>query len=452
MQASGLYREMLPAGYKPAVRVKIMNVTEALEFMEAASWKGSVLGLERMRILMEHLGNPQDSLKYIHVAGTNGKGSTSAMLSSILTAAGYKTGLYTSPHLIQYNERFKINNVDMTDEEMCETAEAVKAASDLMKDQFIPTVFERITAMAFYWFAKEKCDFVILEVGMGGRLDATNIIKTPELCVICNLDLEHTVELGDTIEKIAFEKAGIIKPGAPVLLYAQTEAAEGVIKDICQERGCSLTITDPSLAKVVSRSPGGQVFHYRNRRHITLGLIGTYQFMNALTVADAVDVLQKKYDISEEAVYAGFQNVSWPGRFQVLKKDPFILLDGAHNPNGVRELARCLADYFPETKFTFVFGVMADKDHEDMLRAIAPFASGFIAVTPRSERALASSSLKREIEELTGLAAYDASSVEEGLDKALELHSEGENICIFGSLYQAGDVLVYFRENAADQG
>lgn len=425
-----------------------MNITEALEFMEAASWKGSVLGLDRMRILMERLGNPQDQLKFIHVAGTNGKGSTSAMLSAIFTAAGYKTGMYTSPHLIRYNERFKINDVDMSDEALCWAAETVKAAADTMKDQFIPTVFERITAMAFAWFAKEKCDIVILEVGLGGRLDATNIIGKPELSIICNLDIEHTVELGDTIEQIAFEKGGIIKPGAPVLLYAQTEAAENVIRDLCAQRGCALTITDPEKARVVSRSMDGQVFDYRDRKNILLRLIGSYQFMNALTVADAVDILKENFDLPEEAVYAGFRNVKWPGRFQVLMKDPVILLDGAHNPNGVRELAHCLADYFSDIKFTFVFGVMADKDHEDMLRAIAPFASGFIAVTPKSYRALASSALKDEIEETLGLPAYDASTVEEGLDKALELHNEGENICIFGSLYQAGDVLTYF---AADR-
>ena len=436
-----------PSGgvFRVMKKVREMNIKEALEFMEAASWRGSILGLDRMYILMEKLGNPHEKLKFIHVAGTNGKGSTSAMLSAILTAAGYKTGLYTSPHLIRYNERFKINDEDISDEELCEIAEAVKTASDTMRDQCIPTVFERITAMAFYWFAKQQCDFVILEVGMGGRLDATNIIKKPELSIICNIDLEHTEELGDTIEKIAFEKGGIIKPGAPVLLYAQSEAVENVIKGLCTERGCDLTVTDPEKAESVSRSTDGQVFSYRDRKNIRLRLTGSYQLMNALTVADAADVLKKTYEIPEEAVYAGFANVKWPGRFEVLAKDPYILLDGAHNPNGVRELARCLADYFPDKKFTFVFGVMADKDHEDMLRAIAPYAESFIAVTPKSERALASSSLKNEIEEMLGLPTYDACSVEEGLDQALELRNGGANICIFGSLYQAGDVLNYFN-------
>ena len=418
-----------------------MNIQEALDYIESASWRGSILGLERMRILMDRLGNPQDRLKYIHVAGTNGKGSTSAMLSSILTAAGYKTGLYTSPHLIRYNERFKINDQDISDEELCEATLAVKTAADEMKDQFILSVFERITAIAFYWFAKHQCDFVILEVGMGGRLDATNIIKTPELSVICNLDLEHTEELGDTIEKIAFEKGGIIKPGAPVVLYGQTAAAEGVIRDLCEERGCELTITDASRAELVSKSTDFQVLNYRERKNIRVKLIGSYQFNNALTAADAIDVLQKKYDIPESAVYEGFAGANWPGRFQVLRKDPLLLIDGAHNPNGTRELARCLAQYFPEKKFTFVFGVMADKDHEEMLESVMPIAEGFIAVTPKNARALASSSLKTEIEEITGLPAYDATSVEDGLDQALALNDEGKDVCIFGSLYQVGDVL-----------
>ena len=420
-----------------------MNYSEALEFIETASWKGIMLGLERMELVMDLLGNPQNECKYIHVAGTNGKGSTSAMLSSILTKAGFKTGLYTSPHLVKYNERFKINGEDMSDEDFCEAAEAVKKVTEPLRDQFIPSVFERITAMAFYWFAKEKCDIVILEVGMGGRLDATNIIKKPELSIICNLDLEHTAELGNTIEQIAFEKGGIIKPGAPVVLYSQTPEAEGVIKDICEERGCELTITAPDQAAVLSRGKDGQAFDYRDRKNIFLNLIGSYQYNNALTVADAVDVLQKNWNIPEEAVYEGYANVKWPGRFQLIYKDPLFLVDGAHNPNGVRELARCMKEYFPGEKFTFLYGVMADKDYEDMIKAIAPYAKGFIAVTPRSERALASSSLKEELEEITGLPAYDAHSVEEGMEQAVQLHSEGENICVFGSLYQVGDVLTF---------
>lgn len=424
-----------------------MNTTEVLEYIEEVSWKGSVLGLERMNLLMEKLGNPQEKYRCIHVAGTNGKGSTSAMIASVLSAAGYRTGLYTSPHLINYNERMKINGQDISDEDLCRAADTLKAVTDTMRGSFIPTVFERVTAMAFWYFADQNCDFVVLEVGMGGRLDATNVITKPALSVICNLDLEHTEELGDTIEKIAFEKAGIIKPGCPVQLYAQTEAAEGVIEKACDELGCSLTKTDPAQAELVLKENGYQVINYRERKSLRVGLIGTYQFYNALNAADAIDTLKQTYDIPEEAVYAGFENVNWLGRFQVIKRDPIVLVDGAHNPNGVKELARCLEDYFPDTKFTFVFGVMADKNYDEMLADIAPFANSFIAVTPHSDRALSSASLKEEIEELISVPAYDASSVEEGLDKAMELREKGENICIFGSLYQVGDVLIYFRNH-----
>ena len=424
-----------------------MNKTEVLEYIEEVSWKGSVLGLERMNLLMEHLGNPQEKVKCIHVAGTNGKGSTSAMIASVLTAAGYKTGMYTSPHLIDYNERIQINGENIPDEDLCRAGDALKAVTDTMRGSFIPTVFERVTAMAFWYFAEQECDFVVLEVGMGGRLDATNVITAPALSVICNLDLEHTVELGDTIEKIAFEKAGIIKPGCPVQLYAQTEAAEGVIKDVCRERGCDLKVTDPSQAEITAKENGYQVINYRERKNLRIGLIGTYQFYNALNAIDAIDTLKQNYDIPEEALYAGLEKVSWLGRFQVIKRDPLILVDGAHNPNGVKELARCLNDYFPNTKFTFVFGVMADKNYDEMLADIAPFANSFIAVTPQSDRALSSASLKEEIEELISVPAYDASSVEEGLEKALELRDKGENICIFGSLYQVGDVLIFFRNH-----
>ncbi len=423
-----------------------MNYEEALDFIETAKWKGSVPGLDRIRILMHQMGDPQDSLKFIHIAGTNGKGSTAAMTASILTEAGYRTGLHTSPHLVKYNERFKINGQDISDEALCEAAQAVKDAEDALDEPLEVTVFERMTAMAFYYFAKEKCDFVVLEVGLGGRFDATNVIKAPEAAVICNLDLEHTELLGNTIEEIAFEKGGIIKTGAPVVLYGQTAEAEGVIKSICEEQECSLVITDQTAAEVTYKGSDCQVFDYRGRKNIQLSLIGTYQLNNALTVLDTIDELKKKYDIPEEAVYAGLKNASWPGRFQVLLKDPYVLLDGAHNPNGVNELVKCLKDYFPGVKFTFMCGVMADKDYDSMLSAVAPLANGFLTVTPESHRALESSALEKYIEEHFHLPAEDAGSVPEGLKRVLEIRNKGENVCIFGSLYEVGDVFRYFKE------
>ncbi len=423
-----------------------MNKAEAIEYLEEVSNLGSIYGTGRMEILLENLGNPDKKLKYIHVAGTNGKGSTASMLSSILTKAGFKVGLFTSPHLIDYNERIKICGNDISDEDFCRAAAAVKEAAAPMRDQVIPTVFERITAMGVYYFWEQKCDIVILEVGLGGRLDATNVIEAPELSVICRLDLEHTELLGNTIEEIAGEKGGIIKPGCPVVLYGQTKEAEGVIKNICEEKGCELVITDQDKAELILKNDDGQVINYRDRKDIKLALVGSYQLNNALTVLDAVDVLKKKYDISEEAIYEGLRDAKWPGRFAIHMRNPYLLVDGAHNPNGATELARGLKDYFPGMKFTFMFGVMADKDYDGMIDKILFAANKFITVTPKNYRALDSAALKEEIESKFGVPAIDAHSVEEGVEEALKCREAGENICIFGSLYQVGDILKVFEE------
>ena len=267
-----------------------MTKEEALTFIHAADWRGSVPGLDRVSELLSLMGDPQEKLRCIHIAGTNGKGSTAAMLASILRCAGFKTGLYISPHLRSYNERMTVNGVEISDEDFCACAEAAAKKLPFMKDT--PTEFERVTAMGFKYFADQGCDFVVLEVGLGGRLDATNAIKRPELSVICNLDLEHTEYLGDTIEKIAFEKAGIIKEGRPVVLYGQTPEAEGVVKARCEELGCGLTVTDADLLNIEREDLFGQTIDYRGRKGLELSLIGRYQAMNAMTVLDSVDALR----------------------------------------------------------------------------------------------------------------------------------------------------------------
>ena len=423
----------------------MMKINEAIDFIESISWKGSRLGLIRIKRLLELLGHPEKGLKYIHVAGTNGKGSTCAMLSAILTKAGYNTGLYTSPHLVKYQERMRFNDKDITDEEFARAAQKVKDACDIIEDELSPTVFEVVTAMAFLYFAEKKCDIVILEVGIGGRFDATNVIDAPVLSVICRLDLEHTEVLGDTIEQIAFEKAGIIKPGHPVVLYGQEEAAEKVIIDICRERGCSLYITEPENAKCVYAGLDKQVVNYKKRENVETNLIGSYQTNNLLTVLDSTDVLRENgLDISEENVRYGLSNVRWPGRFQIIKTDPVLIVDGAHNPNGAASLAGCLSEYMPGEKFTFVCGVMADKDRDGMLEKIVPFANRFITVRPENTRALSAEELKSDIENKYHIEAVCAGSVADGCRIAEQYHNKGENVCIFGSLYQVGDVLDYF--------
>lgn len=421
-----------------------MTYEELSTFLHATSWQGSRLGLERMEELMALLGHPEQHLRFVHVAGTNGKGSIAAMLSSILTQAGYTTGLYTSPHLMRVNERMKINGIDISNEELLALAESVRPAVEEISDP--PTEFERITAMALLYFQRRACQVVVLEVGLGGRLDATNVIPAPDAAVISNIALEHTAVLGNTLEQIAREKAGIIKPGASVVLCHQTPSVEAVVRTVCQRQGASLSITAPTQGQIISRTLEGQTLAYRNRDNLFLHLPGVYQEANAFVALDTVDVLirEKGYHISDEAVHRGLSHVRWPGRLEVLQRDPLVLVDGAHNPDGVGALTSCLREYFPKKKLTFVMGVMADKNYEEMLFMVAPLAKRFITVTPESERALSSAQLAGQIQQQFRIPAHDGGNISSGLALALTLCSPKDVICVFGSLYQAGMVREFF--------
>ncbi|MBQ8801764.1 MAG: bifunctional folylpolyglutamate synthase/dihydrofolate synthase [Clostridium sp.] len=417
----------------------MMNLNEALEFIQSICWLGTHPGLNRITDLLGRLGDPQKQLKFVHITGTNGKGSVAAMMTATLNAAGYKVGRFTSPHLRYYNERINVAGEDISDEDLCALAELIKPAAEAMEEK--PSEFEIWTAMALCYFKQRGCDIVVLEVGLGGRLDSTNVIPAPEVAVITNLGLEHTEYLGDTIEKIAFEKAGIIKPGCDVVLYGQGEEATAVVRAKCEECGCKLTITDESQQELHESGLTGQTLSYRHRKNLRLRLIGTYQYRNAAVALDAVDVLKGRgFDISERAVTEGFAKVVWPGRFEVLRQEPLVIVDGAHNPNGVEELAKCLNTYLPGKKVTFMMGVMADKDYVSMLDEILPMAKNFVAVRPESERALASAELKREIETRLHIPAIDGGSVKEGVKAALAQAGKDDVIVIFGSLYQVGEV------------
>lgn len=416
-----------------------MTLEETMEFVQSVSWLGCRPGLERITDLMHRLGDPQKELRYIHITGTNGKGSTAAMLSSILTAAGYTVGLFTSPHLVRYNERIKINGQDISDEDLCAAAAAVKPAVDQM--DAVPSEFERFTAMAFWYFRQKKCGIVVLEVGMGGQMDSTNVIPAPEAAVLTSIGLDHTEYLGDTLEEIAATKAGIIKPGADVVLYGQSQAVEDMIRSRCADCGASLTVTDAAQLEVISEGLEGQRLDYRDRKDLELPLLGTYQSRNAAVVLDTVDTLCRRgWDIPETAVRRGLSSVAWPGRFEVLHREPLVLLDGAHNPNGVEELEKCLRTYLPGRKLIFMMGVMADKSYDEMLDRMAPLAKGFITVTPDNTRALAAGQLREDIETRLGLPARAAGSVPEGIALSLGDCTADDAVCIFGSLYMAGEV------------
>lgn len=419
-----------------------MNMEDVLTFIHCTSWKGSQLGLERMSQLMSRLGNPQDKLRFIHVAGSNGKGSVCAMLSSILTAAGYQTGCYTSPHLIRVNERININGADISDEDLIAIAERVKRAVDDMDDQ--PTEFEIITAMSLLYFKERCCDLVVLEVGLGGRLDATNIIGVPEVAVLCNISLEHTEILGNTLKAIAVEKAGIIKHGTRVVLQQQSEVVENVMRRCCQQHNATLVVTQQSKQEVITESISGQVVNYGKYKNLHLSLIGRYQCRNVATVLETVECLiAQKYSISETHIRQGLSHTTWMGRFEVISQDPLVLLDGAHNPDGAEQLAFSLKHYLPNQKMTFLIGILADKDYVQMISYLLPYAKSFVCLTPDSARAMAAVDLANYLQSL-GCEASACDIAEQGVVKALT-QAAGTPVVACGSLYMIGNVRTQFQ-------
>ena len=383
----------------------MMTYEEALRYYAQIDMMGSHLGLDRMAELLRRLGNPEKQLKFVHVAGTNGKGSTAALLDACLRQAGYRVGLYTSPHLVRYNERFQ----------------------------------------AFCCFLSAGCDIVVLEVGLGGRLDATNSIPVPEAAVITRIGLEHTEILGDTIEKIAAEKGGIIKAGGTVVLGDSSEAVVGVTQEICQERGAALI---PARSAVpLSKSLEGQRFSWGPYPEICLSLLGEHQLQNAATALTVLEVLRTKgWQIPDEAILKGMRTAVWPGRFECVSRHPVIIIDGGHNQQCAEAIAVSLRSYFPGKKCSFLMGVLADKDFHGIFDAILPLAARIAAVTPDSHRALPAPELCQRLRDEYGYAAAVPYATMTDALRELQRSAEGEDvICICGSLYMVGEARELFK-------
>ena len=422
-----------------------MTYEEALSYIHSICWKGSKLGLDRTRELLGKLDDPQKELKFIHIAGTNGKGSTAAMLSSILEEAGYRVGLYTSPFINRFNERMQVNHQPIPDEELAALTEYVRPHADAMADS--PTEFELITALAMVWFARQKCDIVVLEVGMGGELDSTNIIDVPEAAVIAAMGMDHVKELGPTMADIARAKAGIIKEGGRVVSYGGTPEADEVIAAVCRARNASLR--QPDFSAIVPGDFGleGQTFSYKGWRGLRIPLVGAYQMNNAAVVLETVEVLrQRGWSVSDEAVRKGLADTRWPARFEVLRRDPVFIVDGGHNPHGIRATAESLSRLFPGRKITFVTGVMADKDVEHILGLIVPLAEQFFTVRPDNPRAMDAGELAARIEAM-GAKATACASVQDGVDRAIQAEGPHGVACALGSLYMSGEVRSCFGKN-----
>lgn len=414
-----------------------MTYQEALSYIHSVSWKGSVPGLSRTRELLRRLGDPQKSLKFVHIAGTNGKGSTAAMLDSVLRAAGYRTGLYTSPFITRFNERMQVDGCMIPDDELADITELVKPHADTMADR--PTEFELVTAVAMVWFARRACDIVVLEVGMGGELDSTNIIDPPEVAVITNIGYDHMEVLGGTLELIAAAKAGIIK-GGDAVIYRCAPSVEDVFAARCRAVGATLHRADFDSLRLRSSSFEGQVFDCGERKALALPLLGQHQLKNAAVVLKAVDCLtQKGWNISEEQLRAGLRNVTWPGRFELLRKNPVFLVDGGHNPQCIDALAKNIADYLPDMPITALTGVMADKDYADMYRIVAPQIARFVTVTPENPRALPADKLAEALARY-GKPVTACATVREGVETAIAQTPENGAVVAFGSLYMVGDI------------
>ena len=415
-----------------------MTGKEAIAYIERYTWSTTRLGLGRTRALLHALGDPQEKLRFIHVAGSNGKGSTCAMLERIMRCAGYRTGLYISPYIQQFGERMQVSGENIGDGDLAALTERVRAVADAMADH--PSQFELVTAIAMLYFLQQRCDIVVLEVGMGGALDSTNVIPCPEAAVITNLGLEHTEYLGSTLAEIAAAKGGIIKSGGVAVCYECDDEAMAVLQAICREKGAKMRLSREGDAVGVSRSLDGQRFIWDGRTY-DLPLLGAHQLRNAAVVLETVQVLREKgWCIQERAVQQGLRQVQWPARFEILRRKPLYILDGGHNPQCAQALARNLADYLPGQRVTFLLGVLRDKDYRQILGLIAPYAEKLICVTPDSPRALTGAELAAAAREM-GLAAESCDTIEDGVARSA---AEPGPVVAFGSLYLAGRVRTVF--------
>lgn len=414
-----------------------MSYESTLEYIHSVKWQKRKPGLSRTRALLSALGNPERQLKFVHVAGTNGKGSTSAMIASCLRKSGYRVGLYTSPYINRFNERIQVNGLPISDAALERVVDAIRDKADSMTDS--PTEFEMITAIAFLYFLQQRCDIVVLEVGLGGTLDSTNVISVPECAVITALGMDHIKELGPTLADIASAKAGIIKEGGRVAYYGGASEADEVIIRACKEHRSDLHMVNFDRLTIKTTSLDGITFDYEDLKGLEIPLIGAYQPKNAALAVTSLRILdQNGWDVPELAIREGLKAVQWPGRFELLRRDPAFLLDGSHNAHGMRATVESLRQSFPDQKFTFLFSVMADKDVSDMVALLTPLAKQFVTVAANNPRAMSAEALAKELKQ-RGLTATAAPSIPEGVKLAVEL-AEGGPVCALGTLYFSGDV------------
>lgn len=424
-----------------------MNYDEAIAYIHSTYRFGSKLGLENIRFLLKLMGNPQNELRFIHVAGTNGKGSTSAFINAVLMEEGYSVGLFTSPYLEVFNERIRLNGVNIENADLATSTELVKTMVDKMLALGMPhpTEFEIVTAVAMDFYKRQKADFVVLEVGMGGRLDSTNIIERPLISVITPIALDHTDYLGDTLEKIAFEKAGIIKAKSLVVSAQQQPEALEVIEKAALDRTACLMVADPAGIMLQESSIAGSrfdvVFGDEQFDNLEIGLAGKHQVMNAHLALTALKAMKDHLSLTirRESIYTGLKNARWPGRLEVLRTNPLVLIDGAHNVHGAKSLAEALTSYLGDKPVVGLVGVLGDKDFGGILDIVAPMLNRAVVTVPDSPRALSSEELSAELRQ-RGVTCQEVPEIDRAVEKALSELKPEETLVCFGSLYLIGQV------------
>ncbi len=421
-----------------------MDYNETLKYIHSVSNFFCKPGLERIQKLCQSLGNPQDKLKFVHVAGTNGKGSFCAFVSSILQSSGYKVGTYTSPYILQFNERISVNGEMIPNNELTKICEYIKPFAEKMEDKL--TEFELITAIAFEYFYRQKCDIVVLECGMGGRYDATNIISTPILSVVTGIDFDHQNFLGDTIEKIAFEKAGIIKENVPCLWCGSSGEAEDTIKIAAKEKHSKIFTPSHKKVEIIKTDLSGTVFNFKDYDSLFIPLLSLYQPYNAANAMTAAEILAENgFSISKENIRKGLENTVWQARFEVINKNPLVVFDGSHNPQGVVATVESIKHYFKDKKVNVLTGVMRDKDYLFIAKKISEISNCVYCITPDNPRALSGKEYCKVFNNF-GTTAYSFGEIAEALNIATN-DSKANNtplICM-GSLYMYGEIYNHFN-------
>lgn len=424
-----------------------MNYNEALDYIHSTYKFGSKLGLDNIRCLLELMGNPQKDLKVIHVAGTNGKGSTSSFINSILIEEGYSVGLFTSPYLEEFTERIRINGKNIPKEDLAEVTEIVKSKVDIMLEQGKqhPTEFEIVTAIAMLYYKMRDVDYAVLEVGLGGRLDSTNVIDDTLVSVITPIALDHTQYLGESLDKIAYEKAGIIKNRSLVVAHPQDKEAMGVIQKISKDTESKLFIVPTESIRIKKYDEFGISFDVdlqgEKFYNLDIGLLGKHQVNNATVALMAVKALREYHNvsISEGAIRDGLKKTKWPGRLEVLRRKPTLLIDGAHNIHGAKALKRSIKEIFKYDRLIAVIGVLGDKDVDGILNEIVPLCDKVIITRPNNPRAISLDELKKKVEDFNKEVLVHE-KISDAVNKALDISNDDDLVLFCGSLYMIGDV------------